>query len=1427
MSTPLLHTLRSYIPNFIVHYLVEHPEPPAAPTGSTMQAAVLFADISGFTALTERLAQEGLEGVEDLSRLLNDYFGQLIDTIITNGGDIVKFAGDALLALWPVPNTNESNLGSETLRATHTALIAQKRLKNYNTPHGQPLFLRIGIGAGLMVTSQLGGLYGRWEFLVMGQPLLQVNQAEHQAGNGDVVLSPQAWALVEEDCSGEEVESGCVRVTAVAHLPPATPTKLPALPETSQDGLQTYLPGAIRHRILAGQTGWLAELRRVSILFVNLSDLNYRTTLEQAQAVMLALQTALYRYEGSVNKISVDDKGATLVAALGLPPLSHEDDAVRALLAALDIFKALQALGLQCAIGVTSDRAFCGSIGNNERREYTMIGDVVNLAARLMQAAGTIDNSLPWSEIPILCDATTFLAANARIDFEVLPKITVKGKAEAIAVFRPLFEIEPISTQQMAKRIVGREVEQHLLEISLSALNNGVGDTIIIEGEAGIGKTQLLSEMVSKAKEMGVSVLLGSGDAIDRTTPYLAWQPIFQMMLGASMAGQTAVAPEEILSQIANESDFVERAPLLNAVLLTNLPETELTLQMTGEARASSTQALLVELLQRFITQPILLILEDAHWLDSASWALAFQVWRQISPLLFVIASRAFAQPTLERKNYPVTISIPEEFQRIQAAAQTKRIELLNLSLTETSALVCQQFNVDKIQEPIIDFIYRRAEGHPFFTQEMAYSLREAGFISLQNRQCFMTADVNTLHEMDFPDTIQSLITSRVDRLEPAQQIALKVASVIGRIFSFKLLYDIHPIAEDKPFLTSYLTTLSQQDLISQETPEPDLTYSFKHILTQEITYNLLLYSQRRQLHHAIAEWIEKTYNDNLSPYYSQLVHHWLEIIKTSQTEPEFVLRSIEYLALTGRQALRDGAYQEAINSLQKAIQIGRKWRDERGVRQSNIWSQMAQWHRMLGEAYFDLGQSGNSCHFFEQAILLSGETLPATPENLRLSLFHLAWRHLLYRRRLLRWLRPIGSPNSPEYIMSYEKAKAFRQLGHLYLSTNNLVLALFATLRSFELAAQINVSTELARTYANLYLLAALYRCKFLVRDYDSLARKTAGQAKFKAGLYRLSGHGEDIIQKMVEASDDLSTQAWVYHSIGQANIGNAPWVDVRINFRRAARIFEGLGDSRGYGDCLNTEGFVHYCQGEFRPSLEVFSELSQLGQRIGNTEYHVSGQIGQAANLLLLGQAAQAIALIQETTPLLAEIPEAQIYEVALTGLLGSALMRSGQGQAAFTKVETIIRWLDQPLPGPIIVENGFDGIAVVHLAKWQKALSTKDAQDITLCKETLNKTIEVWQQFSKRHRVCLPKIRRLQGSYHWLSHHRWLAHFAWHRSLIYSRKLAMPYEEAVSLLEIGRHMRRNNPLRKYYLNRAAAIFEKLEATYDLEQIKMMATS
>ena len=309
----LIEILGSYVPEIVLHHLAADSTPIASPTAEKFPAAVLFADISGFTRLAEQLAQHGPAGAEELTRYLNAYFGQLIDLITAHGGDVVKFAGDAVIAVWPVNDVvrqqtaDDLSLASETLRAAQCGLAAQQAMTQFAAEDVR-LSMRMSIGAGELLVEQLGGVYGLWELLVAGTPLVQVGAAQQHAKPGEVALALEAWGLIKARALGRTLEDGVVVLNGLIDLLPLRAFHHATLSDEADAALRAYIPASILARLAAGQTSWLAELRRVTTVFVNLPDLDHTTPLDLAQTAIRALQAALYRYEGSVNKISVDDK---------------------------------------------------------------------------------------------------------------------------------------------------------------------------------------------------------------------------------------------------------------------------------------------------------------------------------------------------------------------------------------------------------------------------------------------------------------------------------------------------------------------------------------------------------------------------------------------------------------------------------------------------------------------------------------------------------------------------------------------------------------------------------------------------------------------------------------------------------------------------------------------------------------------------------------------------------------------------------------------------------------------------------------------------------------------------------------------------------------------------------------------------------------
>src|SRR5215216_2645980 len=878
----LTEILASYVPKLIQNRVIADPSPIESPVAEDLQAAILFADISGFTRLTERLAEKGPTGVESLARILNQYFGQLIDIIHEYGGDVVKFAGDAVIAVWPVvPDIAISETISRadqwqwTMRAAECALEVRKRLTNYKAEDAN-LYLKLAISLGKINTVHVGGEFNRWEFLITGTPLVELGIANTLTQAGEILITPSAWKLIHNDCEAEymefELKDAIAQGGRLASLNKPSSIfsfpKKPVIPDGIENSLRPYIPGAVINRLTAGQSSWIAELRRVTVLFINLPDLDQDTALENAQNITRLIQRSVYHYEGSINKINVDDKGITIVAALGLPPFSHEDDPTRGVKAALMIRRELVSHTVPSFIGIATGRIFCGSVGNDSRREYTIIGNAVNLSARLMGTASRQDELIAKYIVPILCDRVTHDSAKEAVEFDVRPPQRVKGRTEPVEVFHAL-DVKK-SVVRSKTELIGRQEEKTLIAAALQELSRGAShQTLVLQGEAGIGKSRLFEDLVRQAETLDVKTFVGSGDGIEKSNPYHAWRPIFdkifeieELSTKSDFTGEidAAIADHVIEKLTRIDPDLVRYAPLIDVVLPIHIPDNELTSAMSGEIRGGNVREVLARLLAfEASTSPLLIVLEDLHWFDSASWALLVDVQQKVRPLFLALNTRPLSDP------------VPVQFKQITDVPGARLVKLEAMMLDDVEALVCQRLGVRSVPPMIGRLIREKSDGHPFFAEELAYALRDSGTLVIENQECQVYSRFMNFEDLALPDTLQAAITNRIDSLDPSQQLTLKVASVIGRIFAFRVLQAIHPIEADKSALPAYMVTLTRLSLTLIESEAPDLAYIFKHAVTQEVAYNLMLFSQRRQLHQAVAGWIERNYEKNLEAYYALL----------------------------------------------------------------------------------------------------------------------------------------------------------------------------------------------------------------------------------------------------------------------------------------------------------------------------------------------------------------------------------------------------------------------------------------------------------------------------------------------------------------------------------------------------------------------------
>ena len=1327
-----------FVPPLVQRWLARSPTPPVHPLSERFTAAVLFADITGFTPLTEHFARQGDRGAEVVQEILNRCFGRMVDLVLDSGGEVVKFAGDAMLALWPAGD--DAQLPLAVRRAGRCGLAIQETLDGLDAAGSGRLRLRLGIGAGEVWAVCVGGLHGSWEALVGGAPLREAAQAEHQAKPGEVLLSASAWALVQGECEGIPAES-CVRLLRTGNLPRPVPS---TAERPSRPALAAFIPPVVLRRLEAGQHGFLSEFRQVSVLFAAIreADGSAPESLERLQAAAGCFQEMVDRYGGSVNQLLVEDKGMTFVAGWGVPFHSHEDDAARSVLAAMDVHVALRDRGFAPAVGVAGGRVFTGTRGNARRLEYALIGAKVNLASRLMQAAGG----------RILCDASTRDAAARQVLFEELPPLSIKGKAGPVAVFRPLRRERRDLKRWREREVVGRQEELRLLAAELEALRSGAGGGVIVLGaEPGMGKSLLVSVLLDRARETGLRTFLAASESLDRSTAYYPFREVFGQILG--LGGDSEAQRSLLLSRLGPDS--AARASLLNPVLPFALEETPATLQMTPEARGEVSRRLLVDLFKQGTEgEPALLVVEDAHWLDTASWSLVEELRQQVKDLLLVVATR----PVEEDEMTP-------EHRRWLAEPGVRRVQLGALRAEESVALACRRLGVRTLPLPAVDLIQAKPEGNPLFVEELALALRDRGLLRIEEGQARLAVDGEELAAMSFPSTVQGAIAGRIDRLSPEQQLTLKVASVFGRSFDLHALVAVHPLDAGEGELRAQIESLMGVDLLQAGEPDPDPVYLFKHAIIQEVAYGLLPYAQRRPLHGAVAGWIERSCEGSPT-WHPLLAHHWREAGEAG--------KALDHFEKAGEHALTNFANREAARFFGAAVELT----DEVG----SETERRSLLELRLGKAHVNAADYVRSQAHLEAGLALLDRSIPgpamreasaAAGEVVRQAAHRIWTKRFFGRARERREAR-------------LEAASAYEALAEVYFYTNQPLLMFYSVLRELNLAEEAGSSAELARGYVNAGSAAGFVRLHRLSDFYCRRAMEIARQ----------TGHAPALI--------------WVALISGIHYIGRGQWSRVQEWSAEAIELARRLGDERRWSDITVNLADVFYYKGRFTEALRLKEEVRMAADRRRELRSAASGLRGKVYSLVTMGRVAEAKACLDSIREIVGQgLPaEREMTELDLDAFTALFDLWEGDAASAFSAAERAAARIERFSKGV-----SFYNVIIPCATVAEVCFSLLD-HPLDLDREAVRRTARnvchALRVFSRIFPIARPAAWLYQGKYERLSGRLRKALSACKSCSREAELLGMTWFRACAEQEIACHLAVRE--REQHLQTARALFSKM---------------
>ena len=869
MSSIDVNALQSLLPQAVIQFALKHFDS-APPLKQPFTTVALFADVSGFTKLSEAFASKGPQGAEELAFFLNRYMEQLVRHIARAGGDVFKFAGDAMLVLWVPPEDLikeediKKEIGIMAHRAVQTSIAIQNELDSADLTDGVTLSVKIGIGIGQATVLHVGGVYSRVEYFACGIPLMQAFHSEEKATQGDIIVSPDVWKIINESFDGDLLKDDFVRITRQTKtirnksVKASKKNKNNFLQSSSpfstdihsfQKLLERYIPAAVLPYLTRCQNSWSGELRLVTVLFVNvgvnLSNVQNidSTSLDWIQQVITGIQKAIYKYEGSLNKFLVDDKGSNVIAVFGVPPLAHNDDATRGLLAALKLLRKMRGLGIKCYIGVTSGLVYTGLLGSGTSREYGVLGDAVNLAARLM--AKQKKCCIPG----VICDTTTqeLIPCDAPIRFDPLEPFHVKGKQQLIKAFQPKYlENTMAYSPQSHYYNIGRESYLKLVEQLISKPSSS-SFVLLTESPIGTGKTYycesivtLLNKNKNKNKNKNINnnyrIIWSSGHHYVHS-PHTIWSHIFGTLLQRTEFTENRSYRQHVKSLfIDKNTEMIPYLSLANDVFGTQFLETEKCSNLPEEHRWDKKTECCLSILQQFsINEKLVIFIDNLQWSISDDWKITEFIVNMInSPNnttnlnnIYIFLS---ARPLLSALFRPRFEEPPSQYRRIRQQLKNKSqlISLRSWDLVEVKSFMCEYFAVDDVHPCLPHFIYERSGGNPAFVEwicelidvHVTYCDGVMLLEMSEKTENSITSEAPLQHPV--PIKVHSVLMGYIDRLTPSQVLLLKTASSIcmgqgsgSIIFDYKSIVDCYPVIEYQDLIKQDLIHLSQVGIIN------------------------------------------------------------------------------------------------------------------------------------------------------------------------------------------------------------------------------------------------------------------------------------------------------------------------------------------------------------------------------------------------------------------------------------------------------------------------------------------------------------------------------------------------------------------------------------------------------------------------------------
>ena len=856
----------------------------------TVNCTVVFADVSGFTRLSERLARRGEEGAEQLVDLINACFTALLAEAYGRGGSLVKFGGDAMVLLFYDQRGDEQH----AVRACCAAAAMRRRLREIGEVQvgDTKVTLRISVGvhSGDYEMFVVGGSHR--ELLIGGPAATTVVALEACASSGQILISPETARTLPRSCVGAEVGPGL----ALARSPDTCDWAPPAgLPTPSEDVIESFLPVAVRAHLLRGSTAPEHRTAAISFLhFGGLDDVLAREgpegTGRRLDELVKLVQEAVERYEVCFLDTDIANDGIKIRLSAGAPRVVGDDEE-RMLLTLRHIIQARPPLPVR--IGLNRGPVFTCRVGPDYRRWYAVMGDTVNLAARLMAKAPA---GHLYATRGVLADAKTAFAQTP------LEPFTVKGKSRPVQAWDvgPPVRGASEAAIRMELPLAGRQPELEQLRAAIKRARQGKGALIELVGEAGTGKSRLLAEVAGPAR--GMSHFRAGCEVYTRETPYSVWRVLLRQLLGVASDTPESLVLARLRAEVRrNHPDLVPWLSLIAIVLDVEIAASVEVEQLAPETRAAKLEEVVLRFLSRAMLVPTIVEVEQAHLMDAASAALLRALALELESSAWVVL--------VTRHDVPGGLELADR--------PHVRIDLPPLTAEETLALALGTPEATQLPPHVVELAVARSGGSPQFLLDLLAAA--------------LAGDREQL-----PDSVEAAARARIDALDRADAAIVRRAAVLGGSFDPRRLSDV--LAPDMPPPDdSFWERLSSVFYRGR-----DGSVRFRRPALQEVAYSSLPFKLRRELHEAVGLRLEQDQGSDLDAGPAVLSNHFA-------LARDYV-RAHRYAMLAAERATERFSHADAARLYRRAIEAARAGGSADPRALAEAWEQLGEALRSIGE---------------------------------------------------------------------------------------------------------------------------------------------------------------------------------------------------------------------------------------------------------------------------------------------------------------------------------------------------------------------------------------------------------------------------------------------------------------------------------------------